>query len=359
MPLFMRRLVEGAFSLVELMVSVSVLTLIVMMVSQLVNSATVTTINSTKLIDTDSQARLIFSRMAEDFAAMFNRPDLNYYFHSRSGGNDELYFFSQVTGYVAEQDPAGTSDSSINTASLVGYRVNDTVAGSNRAELERLGRGLHWADIASQNETSGAATSIVHLPLLIRDAFSKALADPYNNSSNPNPSLSKTAAPEWDVIGDQVFRMAFCFLLKDGTFSLTPVSGTGVTIESRSPGSADDVSTGLSVDSRWYDSSAQVAYRCVNAATGAAQWRPLGLQDVKAVVVTIALLDSKSRVTTNLNAIKNAVSYLPDFATSGTVPVSAAWVQKTNDAKTLAGNTGLSPSAASSVHVYERFFYLN
>jgi hypothetical protein len=349
-----------AFTLAELMISISILSCLLLLVSQLISGVSNTTAHTGKLMDSDNQARLIFAKMAEDFRAILVRPDVNYYFKSQSG-NDAFYFYSQAPGHIASEDPVGTSDSTLNTTSLVGYRVSDGVGGSNRAELERLGRGLHWIDGESQNGNNGRATAVQFLPFLIKDAFSNAIADAYNNSSNPNTNLSATDVPQWDVVGDQVFRMEFCFLLKDGTFSSSPVVKSSTAqcnlTASTAPGSGDDLSAGYTIGSRWYDTASQVAYVCDQATTGAAVWTPQGLRDVKAVVVTMALMDTKSRNTTNFTTITKAIAALGDF--TNTSFAAKTWMASTNDVKSFARSTGLTLTAASSIRVYERFFYLN
>jgi len=346
-----------AFTLIEIMVSTSILILIILLVNQLINSASMTTVTASKRIDSDNQARLIFAKMAEDFDAMYQRGDLNYYFLSQSG-NDAFYFYSQAPGHIASQDVSGTNDASLNNSSLVGYRVSDKISGGNRVELERLGRGLHWADGGGQTGANGHASSVLHLPWLIKDAFSTALADSYNNSSNPY-STTSTSAPQWDVIGDQVFRMKFCFLLNDGSFSLTPILRNTPTTNNltanAAPGSGNDSTVGYTIGSRWYNTTTNLAYTCLNAAPGAALWAPLGLQDVKAVVVTIALIDTKSRATTTAPAIQKAISSMHDAAPG---PQANTWMPQTDDAATFVQNSGLSRAAASSIRVYERYFYL-
>lgn len=347
----------AAFTLVEIIVSAGILVMIVLLVNQLVKSVSMTAVTANKRIDSDTQARLIFSKMAEDFRAMEQRGDLSYCFLSQNG-NDAFYFYSQAPGHIAPQDVSGTNDASLNSSSLVGYRISDKISHGSRVELERLGRGLHWVDTAGFTSTDGHATSVLHLPWIIKDVFSAALADPNNNSSNPYPASSSNA-PQWDVIGDQVFRMKFCFLLMDGTFSLIPVlsntSAKNNLSAATSPASSNDSTAGYSVGSRWYDTTTSVAYSCINAARAAAVWVPMGLRDVKAVVVTIALIDSKSRATTDISAIQKTISCIQD-ATPG--PQAGTWAAQTNDAAAIAKSSGLTRAAASSIRVYERFFYL-
>lgn len=73
------RRTRDAFTIAELLVSVFVLAMIILMVAQLMSSATTITKTGNKHIDTDTQARTIFDRMAVDFAQMFKRTDVDYY----------------------------------------------------------------------------------------------------------------------------------------------------------------------------------------------------------------------------------------------------------------------------------------
>src|SRR5438046_2385972 len=106
-----------AFTLVELLISVGVLALLILLVSQLMNSATAVTRTGNKHIDTDTQARAVLDRMALDFGRMLKRTDIDYYVKAPIGyknpnshgnglklktgeqGNDSIAFFSQVPGY--------------------------------------------------------------------------------------------------------------------------------------------------------------------------------------------------------------------------------------------------------------------
>ena len=92
-----------AFTLIEMLVSIAVLTLMILLVTQLVNSATNVTISANKHMDADSQARMVFDRLADDLAAMPKRSDVDFFFSKVDGGgqhgnNDQLYFYSGVPG---------------------------------------------------------------------------------------------------------------------------------------------------------------------------------------------------------------------------------------------------------------------
>src|SRR5437764_1914780 len=133
---------SGAFTLVELLISVGVLALLILLVSQLMNSATAVARTGNKHIDTDTQARAALDRMALDFAKMLKRTDIDYYVkapigyknpnahgkgkHLKSGelGNDSIAFFSQVPGLY----PAGSQS----PLSLVAYGI--TIKTNSAAE---------------------------------------------------------------------------------------------------------------------------------------------------------------------------------------------------------------------------------
>src|SRR6266480_281067 len=72
----------GGFTLAELLVSVGVLVLLVVLATQLLNSAATITVLGHKQMDADSQARQILDRMAIDFAQMVKRSDVDYFLKS-------------------------------------------------------------------------------------------------------------------------------------------------------------------------------------------------------------------------------------------------------------------------------------
>src|SRR6266851_7758677 len=117
---FMRRFFRhdrGGFTLVEVLVSITVLTLLILIITRLVNSASTMTTLGNKRIDSDNQARPILDRIANDFNQIVKRADVDYYLKvgSAQSGNDQLAFFSTVPGYYP---PTGLQS----PVSLVAYR---------------------------------------------------------------------------------------------------------------------------------------------------------------------------------------------------------------------------------------------
>ena len=278
-----------AFTLAELLVTTGVLVLLVFLASQLFTStATVTTLGH-KQMDADAEARQLLDRMTVDFAQMVKRSDLDFFAKRTAApnsvggamaGNDQIAFYSAVPGYY----PATGSKSPV---SLVAYRLN-----SDSNKMERMGKGLVW------NGVSSTDTPVVFMPIRISATWSAATS-------------SSAADPAYELIGPQVFRFEYYYLLKNGSFSDTPwIRPTH-----------DSVS---------------------------------GMQDVSAIVVDIAVIDPKSKVLLTNAQIATLGASLSDY-TGGMVPGQL----RANWQNTLNTNTTLPRPAISGIRLYERFVYLS
>ncbi|MEI6494218.1 MAG: prepilin-type N-terminal cleavage/methylation domain-containing protein [Verrucomicrobiota bacterium] len=169
------------FSILELLVAIAVLTILVVLVAQMLGSASSVTSGSRKRMAADEEARMVFDRMSADIARMVKRDDVDSLFLSKAG-NDEMYFYSEAPAIYAN----AASNSPV---ALVGYRVESN-------SLVRVSEGKNWDDITfltvGTNGTTNAASRI-----------------------STNSAVAQ-------VIGPSVFRMEYTFLMKPGT---TNVSG--------------------------------------------------------------------------------------------------------------------------------------
>src|SRR5262245_3694080 len=160
----------AGFTLAELLVSIVVLVIIIFIASQLMTTATAITRTGNKHFDTDTQARVVFDRMALDFGQMVKRTDVDYYIKqpnkynghgnghgcgrgkNNDKGSDQIAFYSQVPGYYPPGSPAEQSP-----ISLVAYRVNEANnSGDRYGRLERMAKGLRWNGV--DNGTGNGAT---------------------------------------------------------------------------------------------------------------------------------------------------------------------------------------------------------
>ena len=196
-----RSLRESGFTLAELLVTMGVLVLLVLLFTQLLNSAATVTVLGIKRMDADSQARQVFDRMAIDFAQMVKRTDVNYYVKvGFNNKNDQIAFYSAVPGYY----PSSGAQSPV---SLVAYRVNSDSTSPSYNKLERLGKGLVW------NGVSTTDTPVVFMPLTISATWPAATSS----------SASDTA---YEVIGPDVFRFEYYYKLTAGfTTDTLPANG--------------------------------------------------------------------------------------------------------------------------------------
>src|SRR5438046_2117944 len=292
---------RSAFTLVELLVSVGVLALFLLMVSQLMNSAATISRTGNKHIDTDTEARAVLDRMAVDFGKMLKRTDVDYYIKqpvnytghgnghawgkkisTGEQGSDQIAFFSQVSGY---------SSGSPSPISLVAYRVNSNTSSPAYLRLERMGKGLLWNDGSTTvvtNPNSRSSRDIAY-PIIFSPGQIALGTGPWvqpwgpwsaaiTNSSSGGANNSSQDS-DYEVIGQNVFRFEYYYLLKNG----------------------------LVTDIPW-DRTARPAQTTITAP------QSIGLVDVEAIGVTIAVLDPANRSLVPVASLLNLVSDLDDFA---------------------------------------------
>jgi len=350
---------HAAFTLVEMLVSVAVLVLLLVMVLQLINYATAITRTAHKRIEADTEARDVFDRMAVDFAQMLKRTDIDCYvkaptgyknpnahgngIHLRVGqqGNDQIAFFSQVRGF----DATGTAS----PLSLVAYRVRSKNSSPRYLQLERMGKGLLWNGV-SNDTRSTSPYPIVFSPGQMDAAVAggsnpgNPWAGPWYAAINNDNTGQSDDLTSYEVIGPQVFRLEYYYLLKDGTIADIP----RVPTTSWNPSSSTTVAANLS------------GFKYVEAIVVA-----IGVADA----ATRALLYDSSTPSDPYHVLFNLMSDMADFKDANGIGVGA---QKIGDLENgwntaiknaaMTGRTSdgsaFPPAAASAIRVYNRYFDL-
>ena len=342
-----------SFTLVEMLAAMAVFSLLMLLIFSILGSAAALSDSTGRRADTSIEARQVLDRIGADINGMLIRPDVDQLYYSglaSSSKSDKMFFYTQQTGFF---------DSAISTAdqsplSLVGYRINTTDNPSGAPMLERLARGLildlpsDWADTA-QSTTIDAKKSTGALVYLTFPAKTSAANYPAATSGQITTvwgTLEKsiyqigatyTSATKGDVgtlagtfddgfssyydpIGPQVFRFEVCFQLANGTYSLNP-------------GYTNSIPT---------------------ASTG--------LTNTVAIVVAVAMLDSKSRklVTTaaKWNSLIKALPNPTVLQLNSSQLMDYAWNNAINTG-TFSAQAGIPAAAASHVKVYQRYYYLN
>src|SRR5215831_3104555 len=351
-----------AFTLAELLVTTGVLVLLVFLAAQLLNTAATVTILGHKQMDADAQARQLLDRMAIDFAQMVKRPDVDYYVKSSAAsplrrvlqpGNDQIAFYSGVPGYY----PTSSYQSPV---SLVAYRVNSNSTSALYNKMERMGKGLLWnaapivVPLATPTPTATPTPAPVVFipiplasPLPVGDLPAPTPTPPLPTPPWPEASSATASWSDSELLGRQVFRFEYYYLLKNGSCSDIPWINPPHTSVS-------------------------------------------GMQDVSAIVVDIAVIDPKSKVLLDNSAqvpppndnITLLGNQLIDWANTTcascpTLPcptqtqwqttpglLRTQWQCAVNTIIANGGrigntNTFLPLAALSGIRFYERFIYLS
>jgi hypothetical protein len=348
---------RGGFTLAELLVSILVVIIIVLMGTQLMTSTTAITRTEHKHIDTDTQARVVFDRMALDFGQMLKRADIDHYVKQRSGynghgnghgwgqghngdqGSDQIAFFSAVPGYYPSGDPAGAQS----PISLVAYRVTEstqTWAAASYGRLVRMAKGLHWAGVDDNNATNKP------YPIIFAPGQVTAGTGPWGSQwqaaiNNDNPQNSSFDA-DYEVVGAGVFRFEYYYLLKNGRVTDWPWD-------------------------RW-DLPSQIT---ISNPTN------IGLSKVEAIAVSIAVIDPAGRSLIQAAAAANAaygdiLDVAADMADFKNARGRGVGGQRIGDLEASwkavvesIAQTGRTPSgklipgeAAKGIRIYNRYFDL-
>jgi prepilin-type N-terminal cleavage/methylation domain-containing protein len=296
-----------AFTLTELIVAISVLTLLTTFVAQLVNNATIVTTHSRKRVDADSQARLVFDRMEGDFAKMLKRPDVDYLFCKRAG-NDRMFFYSEAPAYY---DGSLSDSSKRNSLALLGYRIN------SRFQIERLGKQLNWGGAGT---APGSTVFLVYPAPTVTTPKptpvpASLLENNWPGTIGSAPNYEGTDA-DFHVLADQVCRLEFCFQMKGGSYVLDPTGAGSAIVHS--------------------------------------------LKDVTAVVVGLVVLDSTSQQIVDIGMVSNAFEdpTSANLAANPPVLMGGHWRQQLLRPN-FAQSAGIPQAAASQIRIYEKYFPLN
>lgn len=242
------------FTLVEMLVAITVLAIIVLFVTRLFDNAAAITSLATRRMDADGQARPVLDRMSIDFAQMVKRIDVSYYLKTAGTsmtGNDLMAFYAAIPGYY----PATPSP-----ISLVAYRINGASTSGTYNRLERMGKGLPW------NGSSATDAPTVFLPLTIDAIWPSVASNSTYDSNNPNQIT-------YEIMGPQVFRLEYYYLDKT-TGGLVPY-----------PPAWSSLST-------------------------------VKISDAAAIVVAIAVIDPKSQVLLSNSQLTTLAGRLSDYSSA-------------------------------------------
>lgn len=165
-----------AFSLVEILVAVTILTLLLLLFTRIVGNTSVFMGATQKSLAVDASVRLAIQIMSADFSGAVIRPDVEVLVR-KGNCKDEIYFWSEAPGLLLNSESTQRS-----VISLIGYRVE-------YGKLERY-----------SEQYSGDELHSIFLPERISDL------------------ISSPKEQNWQVISEAVFRWEFFFIDRNGKF---------------------------------------------------------------------------------------------------------------------------------------------
>lgn len=305
-----------SFTLVEMLVAISVFLILVFLVMEVTLGIMQTAVSQKKQMDSLGEARQSFDRLGLDWAARVRRSDVRSAITNQTianetttlDGNDQLGFLTQVA--------STNSGAGARRLSWVDYQVTP-VANQTNAPWSALQRGIvgyYW--------TNSAGTPVLSLPM-----------------TNYSPATNSTMDVE--PMDNTVFRFKVCFLRSPLWYGTTTPNLTNFTY----PAGFTTNTTGFS------DATNTMV--------------DLTSTNLVGVVVTVAVLDAQSQkiiTPTQLTALAAALPDPPDLGGNQLLvqDPQSAWVQAINDTNTpLYQAAGVPKSVAASVRVYQRIFYVN
>jgi prepilin-type N-terminal cleavage/methylation domain-containing protein len=300
------------FSLVELLVAVTVLALLGAVVVQMMGTTSRTVRLSNQIVDTASQARLVFDCLGTDLSALIKRPDVPFEaLNATSGTTNLLRFVSNVPS--ASSSLTSTTNRS---TSLVTYQVAPHTDNAARPCLVRAGKAIAWSNTGyfGLDPSTG-------LPL----AFSSA--------SFPATLLPQTA--DFHILAPGVIRVIVGFQLYPDNQSVTLQNGTQIA-----------------------NARGQVFYsppvRSAVSYGGGATALQIDLSRISALVVGLVVIDLDSLRLLNADQV-NALAAAFPVPTQNPQPLPvAAWGSTATQPSSLPSSVPLA--ARQSVRVFQRFY---
>ncbi len=299
---------SASFTLIEMLVAVTVLALLMLLIAQLTGAASGVSDITNRHADATEEARQVLDRIGLDMAGMLNRPDVDAVFYNGTG-NDAMFFYSRVPGYF---------DSTVNTnqqspISLIGYRIAiDT--NSNQPVLQRLSVGTSWSGTNAMSFLTVSTTTSTTGPVTNSGTTNNLTTIPGQWSDvvgSSSANYTNGTSTYWHTIGSQIFRLEICFQANDGTYT------------------------------------AQSGIMTNNAA----------------LIVAIAALDSKSRLMVNAGSFPRLITQLQDIDSTHLSDSPPQLMQQIwNNAlgqSTFSTSASIPSAAASQIRVYQRYYPLN
>jgi len=202
---------------------------------------------------------------------------------------------------------------------VIGYDGTDDDLINKGPVIQRLTKGIGWKD-------NGNSWPNLLFHKNLRENFDPTKGYTLfssNAADYPGFVQGTTRDPNFQTVGDQIFRFEYMYLLKKRLLD------DGTVLPQK-----------LSI----------VPFHPISGVTGSVD----GFKDVEAIVVAIAVLDSKSRE--QVNDFSLLVDSLPDAVDN--FDIESQWMAQLL-APSYDGVAGIPERVVPNIRVYQRYFYLN
>ncbi len=328
--------------MVELLVSITVLTLLIVLVSQITSQANKAISGAGRQMDTASDAGVALDRLGANLSGLTvaqgiapvvykNTPDSP---SGKSGAfNDGIAFM--CNSRTRERSVVQTSPNNFIRMAMVGYRVqsfpDDLLGGTNVPKLS-------WGDGTISYSKSDGTGNIQPVGNAASSNLQNAMLAVAGDLGDGGSSMIQPEA-----LGQGIFRFELCFLLDDGTVVEKPPRDLNF------PAASYPVLTG--------NSYAVAVTRETSA--------DVNKRYAKAIIVGMAALDAKTRqlVGTNGADVYKLADDLPDPSATNQTPLQA-WDFTSNTPAANSLRTKLSapnypPPILQNLRIYQRYYYIS
>jgi type II secretory pathway pseudopilin PulG len=329
---------HSAFTLFELLISMSILVFLVVLVARILSSTNVAVQAASKQMDVASQARTVLDRIGGDIASMVvaqgSAPIVVKDTAPGPPGSSSGQYNDGVA-FITNARPrarAGTVTTPFIRMAMMGYRVSalkDSGLANTAVPMLNWGDGtisFSTAGNTVQNSLSKQVTSDFTV------ATNQAVTDVRTGDTSGNHML------QFQGVGPGIIRFEICFLLDDGTVVSTPPRDNT------------------------FPSVTNNAYAVALSKTVSAD---VSQRFVRAFIVGIAGLDNQTRqlVGSNGSNLDNLADALPNPALTNQTPLQAwDFLSGTTPAQNL--RTALLPPnypkpVINALRIYQRYFYVS
>ena len=209
---------NSAFTLVELLVSMTILAVIIVLITQVLSMVTTATSASNRQMDCSSLARIALDRFGNDFEGMISQGGATAVYYSESGATG-----NSAIGFVSKSRPRFTTSTGGSPTRLVstdirgatiGYRMKNTsvtFSGVNQVSFPMLNRGDGPFTFSIQSSGSRSAYHFPHV-------FARQIVS--GTTPRLPGDLVSTSGTEravnWQGMALGLLRMHISFVLSDG-----------------------------------------------------------------------------------------------------------------------------------------------